>query len=183
MPLHGSQSLLPLKTAKKQSNPSDCDTNYLSDISNLHPKRVKGFYSIIYSSDSDDDVPQETLEEEHSTEEPSTSRRNNDTLIEKENIHVNKIKHGVCVLVKVSSLKQEYVYLGKALTEVEEDGDVKIMFFKSIDDTATKFILVETDLSYEPFDNLIAIVPKPKKVNKGKRVYYQFNTPLEIFEK
>lgn len=89
----------------------------------------------------------------------------------------------MCVLVKVSGLKQDYIYLGKVLSEVEDDGDVKIMFFKAIDDTATKFRLVETDLSYEPFENLVSIVPEPKKINKGKRVYYQFDTPLEIFEK
>lgn len=104
-------------------------------------------------------------------------------MIEKENIHINKIKHGVCVLVKVSSSKHDYVYLGKVLSEVEDDGEVKIMFFRSVDDTAKKFRLVETDLSYEPFENLLAIVPDPKKVYKGKRIYYQFDTPLEIFEK
>lgn len=177
---------VPLKTAMEQSTPSDCNTNFLYDISNLYQKRVKGFYSTVYSSDSDDDAPLATLKENPTTcsvEQPSTSRGDNDALIEKENIHANKIKQGVCVLVKVSSLKQDYVYLGKALSEVQEDGEVKIMFFKSIDDTATKFKLVETDLSYEPFDNLLAIVPEPKKVSKGKTVYYQFDTPLDIFEK
>ena len=104
-------------------------------------------------------------------------------MIEKENIHVSKIKQGVCVLVQISSLKQNYIYLGKALSEVEEDGEVKIMFFKSIDNTATKFKLVESDLSYIPFDNLLAIVPEPKKVCKGKRIYYHFDTALDIFEK
>lgn len=56
------------------------------------------------------------------------------------------------------------------------------MFFKAMDDTATKFKLVQTDISYEPFDNLLAIVPEPEKVCKGKRVHYQFDT-VDIFEK
>lgn len=176
-----------LKTAVEQSTPSTCDNNFLSDISNLGQKRPKGFYNIVYSSDSDDDAPLISLKEKPSStylsEQPGTSKQNDDALIEKENIHVNKIKLGVCVLVKISTLKQDYVYLGKALSEVEEDGEVKIMFFRSIDHTATKFKLVESDLSYVSFNNLLAIVPEPKKVCKGKRIYYHFDKALDIFEK
>lgn len=179
---------VPFQNTEEKSIPSACDNSYLSDISNLCQKRVKGFYSIVYSSDSEDDVPILSLKEKSSndylTEEPSTSKQSDDALIEKENIHVSKIKQGVCVLVKMSSSKQDYIYLGKALSEVEDDGEVKIMFFKSMDHTATKFKLVESDLSYVPFDDLIAIVPEPKKVCKGTRIsFYQFDTPLDIFEK
>ncbi|CAH0558569.1 unnamed protein product [Brassicogethes aeneus] len=179
---------VPLQHTVEKSISSACDNSYLSDISNLCQKRVKGFYSIVYNSDSEDDVPLTSLKEKspnaYLTEEPSTSKQSDDALIEKENIHINKIKQGVCVLVKMSSSKQDYIYLGKALSEVEDDGEVKIMFFKSMDHTATKFKLVESDLSYVPFDNLIAIVPEPKKLCKGSRIsYYQFDTPLNIFEK
>lgn len=149
-----------------------------SDISNLNPQQRKGFYSTVYSSHM-----HETLIDKPLSEQPSTSKGiNNDILIEKENIHANKTKLGMWILVKVRSLQQDYIYLGKALTVVDNAGGVNIMFFKSVDDTATKFRLVETDLSYEPFDNLLAIVLETKKVNQGKILYYQFVIPLEIFE-
>lgn len=174
----------PLKSMDEQSSSFECDPDFMKEIGNLVRSQRNVFYSTVYGSDSDDDIPLQTLEDNTSLEQPSTSRGiDNDALIEKENIHINKIKHGVCVLVKVSSSKHDYVYLGKVLSEVEDDGEVKIMFFRSVDDTAKTFRLVETDLSYEPFENLLAIVPDPKKVYKGKRIYYQFDTPLEIFEK
>lgn len=84
-------------------------------------------------------------------------------MIEKENIHINKIQQGVFVLVTFSSWKQDYVYVTKASSDVEEDGEVEIMFLKSTNDTATNFKLVESDLPYVPFDNFLAIVPEPKK--------------------
>nr|CAI5852642.1 unnamed protein product [Callosobruchus analis] len=163
---------VPLKTVIEESSSNDSvsDVDILIDISNFYRGVGKGFYGTVCSSDSDDDVPLATLKES-CTQQPSTSGGiKNDTLIEKENVHVSKIKPGVRVLDKVSTLNQDYVYLGKALTEAEDDGEVQIVFFKSMDDTATKFILVETDVSYKPFDNLLAIVPEPEKVNKGKKV-------------
>lgn len=164
------------------------DSEYLADITNMVQHKKKSYYNLVYpsSSDSDEDTPLSTLKDNISTEQSAAgmSSSNNNALIEKENIHVSKIRKGVHVLVKVSSSKQDYVYLGMALSDVEDDGEVKIMFFKSIDDTGKKFKLVETDLSYESYDNLLAIVPEPKKVTKGKRVlYYEFDTPLDIFEK
>lgn len=67
----------------------------------------------------------------------SPSKQSVDALIEKENIHVNMIKQGVCVLVKMSNSKQDYIYLGNALSAID-DGEVKIMFFNSMDYTANQ---------------------------------------------
>ncbi|CAG4942850.1 unnamed protein product [Parnassius apollo] len=166
----------PLKPVDEKSSSDECEPDFMKEIGNLvHPQR-NPFYNTVYGSDTDDDIPLLTVKDNFSHGQPSTSKGiDNDALIEKENIHIVKIKHGVCVLVKVSTLtRQDYIYLGKVLSEVEDDGEVKIMFFRSMDDTAKKIRLIETDVSYEPFENLIAIVPDPKKVYKGKRVYYHF---------
>ncbi|KAK9892780.1 hypothetical protein WA026_021971 [Henosepilachna vigintioctopunctata] len=94
---------VPLKTVVEQSTPSNCDKNILSYISNLCQKRTTEFYKVVYNSDSDDDddAPSISSKENPSTtylmEQPSTSKENEDALIETENIHANKIKKGVCV--------------------------------------------------------------------------------------
>lgn len=82
------------------------------------------------------------------TEELSTSKLSEDALIKNKNFYVNKIKEGVCVLVKMSSSKQGYIYLGKASSEVKDNSKfkVKIMFLKSMDYIATNFKLLEPDL-------------------------------------
>ena len=46
---------------------------------------------------------------------------------------------------------------------MDENGDVKIMFFKAIGDNVTIFRAVQKDVSYEPFENIKKIVPQPKK--------------------
>lgn len=79
-------------------------------------------------------------------------------------------------MIKISTSKQDYTCLGKALSEVEDDGEVKIMFFKSMDH-ATKFKLVASDLS-SAFWYLITIVPESKKVCKG--IWYCFRHIWEI---
>lgn len=82
-----------------------------------------------------------------------------------------------------SEKNQQYQYLGIAQSEVDEEGDVKIMFYRNVDSMGMKFNIVDTDVSFEPYDNILEIVPNPHKVTKGKRVFYYFDNPLNIFEK
>ncbi|KAL3277953.1 hypothetical protein HHI36_013294 [Cryptolaemus montrouzieri] len=112
---------------------------------------------------------------------PSISNVEDRKLTDKENIHPSKISEGVHVLVKVSSVKNKhYTYLRVAKSEVDEDGEVNIMFFKTVDDTGRRFKQVETDISY---DNILEIVPDPKIIEKGKLIYFDFDEPLNVFEK
>ena len=79
-------------------------------------------------------------------------------------LHPTKISEGVYVLVNICSDKNKnYTYLDMSLSTVDEDGDVKIMFFKAIGDNVTIFRAVQKDVSYEPFENIKKIVPQPKK--------------------
>ncbi|CAK1583097.1 unnamed protein product [Parnassius mnemosyne] len=138
----------PLKPVDKKSSSDECEPDFMKEIGNLVHTQRKPFYNTVYGSDTDDDIPLLTVKDNFSLGQPSTSKGiDNDALIEKENIHIVKIKHDLWTILQ------------------------------------KKFRLIETDVSYEPFENLIAIVPDPKKVYKGKRVYYQFDSPLEIFEK
>nr|CAI5864958.1 unnamed protein product [Callosobruchus analis] len=97
---------------------------------------------------------------------PTTSHANEEYLNNKENPHPNNISEGVYVLVKLSGGKNKYyTYLGKALSSVEEDRDVKIMFFKSVDDSGKLFKLVSGDISYEPYENIVKLSGKGNYTN------------------
>lgn len=151
----------------------------LDDISNIVALPRKTYYNTIYSSSSGSD--EELLT---SFSQPSVSNIEEIQQIEKENIHPTKIYDGVHVLVKVFSVKDKhYTYLGVVKSEVDEEGDVKIMFYKTLDNTGKRFKAVETDISYEPYENIVEIVNNPKIVAKGKRVYFNFDKPLNVFEK
>lgn len=151
----------------------------LDDISNIVAAPRKTYYNTVYSSSSSsDDLPLASLNQ------PSVSNIKEMQQIEKENVHPTKIYDGVHVLVKVSSVKNKhYTYLGVAKSEVDDEGDVKIMFYKTLDNTGKRFKAIETNISYEPYENIVEIVPNPKTVVKGKRVFFNFDKPLNVFEK
>ena len=108
--------------------------------------------------------------------EASTSYNHESQSVGNEILHPTKISEGVYVLVNICSDKNKnYTYLGMSLSTVDEDGDVKIMFFKAIGDNGTIFRAVQKDVSFEN------IKKTTKKKLVGKRVLYKFSSPLEIF--
>lgn len=87
-------------------------------------------------------------------------------------------------MVKLSSVKgKQYTYLGVVKRDVDEEGENKIMFYKTVNGTGKRFKAVETDIFYEPYDNILKIVPNLKMIVKDKGVYFDFDKPLNIFEK
>ncbi|KAF5272823.1 hypothetical protein FQR65_LT00419 [Abscondita terminalis] len=58
---------------------------------------------------------------------------------------------------------------------VDEDGDVRVMFYKTVDGTGKLFKLVESDVSDVMFANLLKIVSTPKEVIRERRIYYEFD--------
>nr|CAI5830939.1 unnamed protein product [Callosobruchus analis] len=155
-------------------NLEDSDEDYFLTMSGL---QKQSFYNLVYSSDSEDEQPLSSLKKKMRTN--STKYLNN-----KESPHPNNISEGVYVLVELSGGKNKYyTYLGMALSSVEEDGDVKTIFFKSLDDSGKLFRLVSGDISYEPYENIVKIIIEPTKKVIGKRELYEFNNYLDIFEK
>ncbi|KAL3287248.1 hypothetical protein HHI36_001724 [Cryptolaemus montrouzieri] len=167
------------KISKINSSDESDEGGILADMYNTASIRKKtSYYILVYnsSSSSSDDEPLSNFI-------PPISNVEDRKLIDKENIHPSKITEGVHVLVKVSSVKNKhYTYLGVAKSEVDEEGEVKIMFYKTVDDTGRQFKQVETDISYEPYDNILKIVSNPKIIEKGKRIYFDFDEPLNVFE-
>ncbi|KAL3283956.1 hypothetical protein HHI36_018124 [Cryptolaemus montrouzieri] len=109
-------------------------------------------------------VPKTNSSSSSSNDEPlsnfiaSISNVEDRKLIDKENMHPSRISEGF------------------AKSEVDEEGDVKIMFYKTVDDTGQRFKQVETDISYEPYDNILEIVSNPKTIEKRKRIYFTILT-------
>ncbi|CAG9793038.1 unnamed protein product [Diatraea saccharalis] len=101
-----------------------------------------------------------------------------------ENIHPLFINNRTHLLVKVASERKiEYAYLGRAKSGVDEDGDVRVIFYKSVDDTGKLFKLVEPDVSDVMFENLLQIIPPPRVVKRRRRIFYEFHQPIKVFEK
>ncbi|CAH2102205.1 unnamed protein product [Euphydryas editha] len=50
-----------------------------------------------------------------------------------------------------------------AKSEVDEEGEIKIMFYKTVDGSGKRFKAVEIDISYEPYENILEIVPNQKR--------------------
>ncbi|CAG9571814.1 unnamed protein product [Danaus chrysippus] len=70
-----------------------------------------------------------------------------------------------------------------AKSNVDEEGDVLVMFLKTVDDSGRLFKLVENDISDVPYEDLIKILPNPKVVKKRRRQFLKFDEPLPVFEK
>ncbi|CAG5006613.1 unnamed protein product [Parnassius apollo] len=152
----------------------------LADITNIIRVHTKRFYETVYTSTSEDEDDQPLVKQKKTVHiKPGTSYD-----LSADNIHPLLIKNGTHMLVKVPSKnKVEYTYLGVAKSCVDEDGDVQVMFNKTVDDTGKIFKLVKSDVSDVMFENLIKIIPSPKEVKRGRRVYYEFDKPIEVFEK
>nr|XP_053618254.1 uncharacterized protein LOC128679821 [Plodia interpunctella] len=171
---------LPERVIEVNESPTSDLNEPLTDLTNIIRAPTKRFYETVYTSTSEDedDQPLVTLKEPKH-HKPGTSYD-----ISKDNIHPLLIKNGTHLLVKVlSTSKVDYIYLGVAKSCVDEDGDVRVMFYKTVDDTGKIFKLVKSDVSDVMFENLIKIIPSPKEVKRGKRVFYEFEKPIEVFEK
>lgn len=148
----------------------------LADITNIiSPSRLQ-VYSTIYSpisTDSTDNLPLSTfIDNQIPDTAPSTSQHN---LNPTDELHPSKISDGVHVLVKVLDEKKAiYTYLGTAMSNVDEEGDVKVMFYRSLDDSGQKFKIIKSDISYVKYEDISQIVSNPKVTAKGNASFMSF---------
>lgn len=98
----------------------------------------------------------------------------------------DKIIKGTCILVEFvteKKRKMKYFYITVAQDDLEEDGEVQVMFLKACDDTSSIFKLDDNDITYIEFEQIQKILPLPTVVQKGDRLFYKFLHPVEVFEK
>lgn len=161
----GKKIYTPLKTQAESVN-----NQIIAGCSGI---KQKNRYNDIYtSSDSDDDQPLASLARDNDLKKPAAPKC---------------ISTGSFLLIQIASSKKkatQYRYVGVAQSEVDEDdGELKVMFLKAIDNGANKFRIDEEDISYVAVEQVLAVLRTPVLKSHGDRFYYQFNTMIDIFEK
>lgn len=132
----------------------------LQDVTN---KRRKSIFKEVYGDSTDDEQP--------------CSRYGNEN---------SKIAKGDFLLVYVyvnATKKKTYMYVCKKLGDVEEDGEIKVMFLRVVDKNAKRFRLDVNDVCYVDFEDVIKKLPNPKTVKAGQRTYNEFKNSIDVFEK
>jgi hypothetical protein len=89
----------------------------------------------------------------------------------------------VSILFGDNPNKRHYQYVGVCQEYDAVDGELKVAFFRLTGENGQLFRLMEEDISYVEFDDVISILPNPKLVMKGNRIYYRFPFPIDVFEK
>ncbi|CAG5003275.1 unnamed protein product [Parnassius apollo] len=76
--------------------------------------------------------------------------------------------------------KNIYSYVCKALSSIEEDGEIKVMFLRVVSNDTKKFRVDKKDISYVNYEDVISILPVPSLLEKDM---YKFTDSIDIFEK
>lgn len=84
-------------------------------------------------------------------------------------------------MVKIRSEKNvHYTDAGEAESTVDEEGDVPVVFLKTVDDTRRLFKLMENDLSNVYFEDLTKALSA--SITKGRRQFFVFEEPLPVYD-
>lgn len=160
----------------------------LKDIHNVPPRR--SIYRAIYgsSSDSDGEEPEKEQDKEnfkHRSMGDVTFKgfRSAEPL-------ATTSKHGAPPLISAGDFlhvyvygmnkkKKMYSYVCKALTSIEEDGEVKVMFLRVVGDDAKIFRIDSNDMGHVSYEDIIKILPTPAFLGNRQ---YRFETSVEVFE-
>lgn len=110
------------------------------------------------------------------------------TVFGNKNIEVtaDEIFKGTFLLVEILTEKKKkakYFYIAVTQDELEDDGEVRVMFLKAYDDTTTMYKADDTDIAYVHFDQIKEILPMPTIVLKGDKVFHKFTYSINTFEK
>lgn len=146
---------------------------------NLHTKR-RLVYSEVYSStESSESDCEQTVEDNPQVPTYKITR--------------SDVKSGVFVLVEVCcvrpagnkkpKLQKKFTYVGVCQDEVDDEGDVKIMFLKSTSQDGKTFKDSGEDISFVKFEQITCKLPVPDLKPQGNRLYYQFSGSVSVFEK
>lgn len=104
---------------------------------------------------------------------------------------VQDIKSQVYIMVELkdeSKRKQRtgttFRYVAVTLEDMDEDGDVNVSFLRVVGNKDNQmFRLDDQDRASVNFDQIKSVLQTPKIVFRGKRMYYKFQSQLDIFEK
>lgn len=145
----------------------------------------KTTYEEVFSDESADDDERDLLMPDKS----SDGKENNAPILDVGpsglELTATNIRNGVFVLAQFATKnkRQIYRYVTICQSDVDEEGEVKLMSLKVTNNDASLFKADEEDISYVSFDDILEILPNPSLILKGNRVYYKFPKSLDVFEK
>ncbi|KAF5275007.1 hypothetical protein FQA39_LY06944 [Lamprigera yunnana] len=90
---------------------------------------------------------------------------------------------GDYVLVKFPTKNVKYRYAA-VINEIDDDkNDLRVAFLKICDHNVQTFRIDDKDISDVSFDEIIQKLDNPDLIVKGKRIFYQFSTQVDVFER
>nr|CAH7719872.1 unnamed protein product [Callosobruchus chinensis] len=90
---------------------------------------------------------------------------------------------GDYVLVKFPTKNVEYRYAA-VINEIDDyENDLRVTFLKICDHKVQTFRIDDKDISDVSFDQVIQKLDNPDLISKGKRIFYQFSTQVDVFER
>lgn len=157
-----------------------------TDVQLESSKPRKSIYHEVYSSSStseDEDIMTVHRNEKEREMVPAVGTS---CATDFKDVHYNKIMPGTFLLINVPTKRKNmfYRYVGIAETCVDEEGEIKVTFLKSIRNNARDFKVDYKDISYVTYEQVLKIIPKPESTKgANNNPYYHFNNDIDIYEK
>lgn len=147
-------------------------------------KMLKNTKEIASDSSSEDD--EDTISYQESENSPwDTSDNEDDEFMKLITVGEANLRSGKFAVVSFKGGRRgtttyKYVCL---INDVDlEEEEVRVTALKS-DSSRKVFCVDENDISYVRFEQILGICEEPDLLLKGERVFYQFRSPIDIFEK
>lgn len=149
-----------------------CEHFHILKISNLstHKKTQTQDKQILKVSDvytSDDD---------------SNGGSNEKWLLKPKSYEYEDLNQGVFIVVSIFTDKKAASknFLSMIQGQVLPEREVEVMFFKIYNSDPSMFYPDENDVSYISCDEIVGILPNPNIVQKGNRIFYKFEGPVQL---
>lgn len=96
-----------------------------------------------------------------------------------------KIKEGTHILVQIMGghrNKSQFRYVAVCMGQLDNNYEVKVMFYKAAAEENSLFTINEDDSSYISENQILGVLPQPEIKMKGKRIYYKFLSSIDVKE-
>lgn len=91
------------------------------------------------------------------------------------------IQAGIFLIVNVKNEKDiPYRYLAVCISALEDNGEVEVTFAKRVGENNTTFKVVDSDISFVHFTDIVRILPPPEMIMKGDRFFYEFDCDIDV---
>lgn len=89
----------------------------------------------------------------------------------------------VQLFCKTSKKNTQYRYVGLCLSDMDEDGEVRVQFMTTVD--GKRFTKIVNDIADVQFDDIIIIakLEAPKKMTDRNNIFIEFSAIIDVFQK